>query len=99
MDAVVNAGEGYLSHELVGISPAAWLTWGGRAVRRQGGDAVPARAALSTVPIVADTMQCAHGYSGCIGVSIKGNHAASRSVASFPSLSPLRMAVTGRQKL
>ena len=28
--------------------------------------------ACSTAPSDADTMQCAHGYSGCIGVSMKG---------------------------
>jgi len=44
-------------------------------------------------------MQWAHGYSGCIGVSMNGAQLASRSVASLPSRSPLRMAVIGRQKL
>ena len=43
-------------------------------------------------------MQCAQGYSGCIGVSSIGCQVASRSVAGLPSMSPLRMAVTGRQK-
>jgi hypothetical protein len=38
----------------------------------------------------------AHGYSGCIGVSAMGCQVDSRSVAGFPSLSPLRIAVTGR---
>jgi len=38
------------------------------------------------------------GYSGCIGVALNGVQAASRSVASLPSMSPLRMAVIGRQK-
>src|SRR4029077_11119576 len=37
MDAVVNPGERYLSHDLVGIGPAAWLPGGGGTVRRQGG--------------------------------------------------------------
>src|ERR1700741_5646930 len=55
--------------------------------------------ACSTAPSEADTMQCAHGYSGCIGVSMSGVQLGSRSVASLPSASPLRMAVTGRQKL
>ena len=36
---------------------------------------------------------------GCIGVSMKGTQEASRSVASLPSMSPLRIAVIGRQKL
>jgi len=39
--------------------------------------------ASSTVPTAAATMQCAHGYSGCIGVSMNGVHAGSRSVAGF----------------
>src|SRR5947207_5780735 len=43
-------------------------------------------------------MQCANGYSGCIGVLSIGCHVASCSVASLPSMSPLRMAVIGRQK-
>src|SRR5690348_16687804 len=55
--------------------------------------------AASTPPSAPLTMQCAHGYSGCIGVTMNGVHPASRSVASLPSRSPLRMAVTGRQKL
>ena len=40
----------------------------------------------------------AQGYSGCMGVSMNGTQDSSRSVASFPSRSPLRMAVRGRQK-
>ena len=36
-------------------------------------------------------------YSGCTGVTIRGAHSASRSVASLSSRSPLRIAVTGRQ--
>jgi len=55
--------------------------------------------ASSTAPTAAALTQCAHGYSGCIGVSTSGNHAGSWAVASLPSMSPLRMAVTGRQKL
>src|SRR4029450_900140 len=47
-----------------------------------------------TAPRAPDTMQCAHGYSGCIGVSMKGIHPGSPA-----SPSVLRMAVTGRQKL
>src|SRR5260221_13031108 len=42
-------------------------------------------------------MQWAHGYSGCIGVLAIGCQVASRSVASLPSISSLRMAVIGRQ--
>src|SRR5262249_30875959 len=45
-------------------------------------------------PSEPDTMQCAHGYSGCIGVSMNGIQPGSRT-----SPSALRMAVTGRQKL
>src|SRR5882762_11138435 len=59
----------------------------------------PPISASSTAPSDADTMQCAHGYSGCMGVSMNGVQAASRSVASWPSLSPLRIAVIGRQRL
>src|SRR5207253_545453 len=50
--------------------------------------------ALATAELM---MQWAHGYSGCIGVLSIGCHVASRSVASLPSMSPLRMAVIGRQ--
>src|SRR5512144_1581530 len=55
--------------------------------------------ASRTAPSDPDTMQCAHGYSGCIGVSMNGVQPGSRSVALLPSMSPLRMAVTGRQRL
>src|SRR5438552_11248005 len=55
--------------------------------------------AWSTAPSEADTMQWAHGYSGCMGVSMNGVQLGSRSVASLPSTSPLRMAVIGRQRL
>ena len=48
----------------------------------------------STAQTVAETMQCAHGYSGCIGVSMNGIRDGSRSAASLPSMSPLRIAVT-----
>src|SRR4051794_15697398 len=50
--------------------------------------------ACRTAPSEDATMQCAHGYSGCIGVSTYGSQPASR-----PSPSVLRMAVIGRQKL
>src|SRR5512134_46597 len=50
--------------------------------------------ACSTAPSDADKMQCAHGYSGCIGVSMKGVQPESRA-----SPSALRMAVIGLQKL
>src|SRR5262245_35601613 len=63
------------------------------------GDGRLASSASSTAPSDADTMQWAHGYSGCIGVSMNGVQLGSRSVASLPSRSPLRMAVTGRQEL
>jgi hypothetical protein len=45
------------------------------------------------------TIAACDGYSGCIGVAFDGVQPASRSVASLPSISPLRIAVTGRQKL
>src|SRR5262245_45764313 len=64
---------------------------------RVGGRPLPSSAA-STVPSEAETMQCAHGYSGCMGVSMNGSQTASRVAGSSP-LRPLRMAVTGRQKL
>src|SRR4029450_5897962 len=44
-------------------------------------------------------MAADEGYSGCIGVVFSGCQPASRSVASLPSWSPLRIAVIGRQKL
>ena len=47
----------------------------------------------------AETMQCAQGYSGCIGVSPSGNHNSSPGVAAFCVISALRIAVIGRQKL
>jgi hypothetical protein len=54
--------------------------------------------ARKTVPTAPETIQWAHGYSGCMGVSINGVHEGSRSVASLSSISPLRIAVMGRQK-
>src|SRR4051812_13752462 len=42
---------------------------------------------------------CAEGYSGCAGVLASGVQLGSGAVAGFPSIPPLRMAVTGRQKL
>ena len=41
-------------------------------------------------------MQCAQGYSGCIGVMSIGCQMASRGVAALASTLPLRMAVIGR---
>src|SRR4030095_8731134 len=63
------------------------------------GDERPPSSASSTAPSDADTMQWAHGYSGCMGVSMNGVQLGARAVASLPSTSPLRMAVTGRQRL
>src|SRR6187549_1548374 len=54
--------------------------------------------ASSTAPTAADEMQCAHGYSGCSGVSSSGNHCGAASVASLPSAAARRIAVIGRQK-
>jgi hypothetical protein len=48
--------------------------------------------------IIALKVAC-DGYSGCSGVGLNEVQPASRSVASLPSWSPLRIAVTGRQKL
>src|SRR5215813_11138409 len=39
------------------------------------------------------------GYSGWLGVSRYEFHAGSAAVCGLPSFAPLRMAVTGRQKL
>src|SRR5262245_50727556 len=58
--------------------------------------AVPSIASIAAATVEL-TRQCAHGYSGCIGVLSIGCHAASRSVVALPSISPLRIAVTGRQ--
>ena len=61
------------------------------------GTASPKKA-LSTEADDDSEMQWAHGYSGCIG----GDQRLPSGiplVASFPSMSPLRIAVTGRQKL
>ena len=51
----------------------------------------------TAVAIVALMVAC-DGYSGCIGVGLNEVQPASRSVASLPSWSPLRIAVTGRLK-
>ena len=50
-----------------------------------------------TAPTLAARMACALGYSGCSGASISEVQAGSRAVASLPSMSPLRIALTGRQ--
>ena len=57
------------------------------------------RAPSITAATAALVMQCAHGYSGCIGVSPRGSQEGSRGVALLPVRSVLRIAVTGRQKL
>src|SRR4029077_516251 len=62
-----------------------------------GMSAVP-NTALTTPTTAPLWMQCAHGYSGGIGVLSIGCQVASRSVVGLPSLSPLRIAVIGRQK-
>src|ERR1700730_10519376 len=77
-----------------------WVTPGavGLVMAISGISAVPSTAltAPATEPL---WMQCAHGYSGCIGVGAIGCQVATRSVAGLPSISPLRIAVIGRQKL
>jgi hypothetical protein len=55
-----------------------------------GGTSPSPNSDSSTVAMALALMQYAHGYSGCIGVSMSGSHAGSISVASFPSMSPLR---------
>ncbi len=67
-------------------------------VLKVGSGSVPTSMRMM-VAMVAAIMQCAHGYSGWMGVTISGNHPGSRSVAALSSRSPLRMAVMGRQKL
>src|SRR5262250_3400921 len=75
-----------------------WVTPGAVAL-------VTAISGISAVPSTAFTtpateplrIQCAHGYSGCIGVLSIGCQVASRSVAGLSSISPLRIAVIGRQ--
>src|SRR6266478_6313073 len=52
-----------------------------------------------TALAAADVMQCAQGYSGWRVVSMVGCQSGTRLVASLPSISPLRIAVMGRQKL
>src|SRR4051812_31645306 len=52
-----------------------------------------------TSAIAAATVQWPHGYSGKLGVASKGIQLASSWVVSLPSLSALRTAVIGRQKL
>src|SRR5436305_2254050 len=61
------------------------------------GTSVLPSAASTTDATVPLRMQCAHGYSGCIGVLSIGCQLASRAVAGLPSISPLRIAVIGRQ--
>src|SRR6201984_3164435 len=50
-----------------------------------------------TALAAAEVMQCAQGYSGCRGVSMQGSQSGTRAVALLPSMSPLRIAVIGRQ--
>src|SRR5207247_10343181 len=77
-----------------------WVTPGavGLVIAISGISSLPS-AVLTTPATLPLRMQCAHGYSGCIGVSAIGCQAASRSVAGLLSISALRIAVTGRQKL
>src|SRR5712671_2150335 len=75
-----------------------WVTPGavGLVIATCGMSAVP-RAASMAEAIAPLMMQCAHGYSGCIGVLSIGCQVALRSVAGLPSMSPLRIAVIGLQ--
>src|ERR1700704_5216579 len=63
-----------------------------------GTSAVPSTA-LTTPATLPLWMQCAQGYSGCIGVLAIGCQVASRSVAGLRSISPLRIARVGRPKV
>src|SRR5580704_19308782 len=58
---------------------------------------LPPIIASMTVATAVLTMQWAHGYSGCSGVTSIGSHDGIRSVSGLPSMSPLRIAVIGRQ--
>src|SRR2546428_13658638 len=55
--------------------------------------------AWRTAPSDPDTMQWAHGYSGCIGVAVNGGPAGSRAVAALPSKAPCAMGVLGRTRM
>src|SRR5512147_2027430 len=70
----------------------------GLAVARTGTAPAPI-SAFSTAPTAPASVACALGYSGCIGSGISGDQLASRAVSSLPSISPLRIAGAGRQKL
>src|ERR1700756_3469730 len=74
-----------------------WVTPGAvvLVIATSGISALPS-AALTPPATVLLRMQCAQGYSGCIGVLSIGCQVASRSVARLPSMSPLRIAVIGR---
>src|SRR5258705_3231530 len=63
------------------------------------GAGFPASSAFSTAPSAPDITQCAQGYSGCIGVLMKGDQPRSAEVLVLPAVCSLRIAVTGRQKL
>ena len=92
---VVDARHRDLLHEVADAVPRPHGAAGGRAGRAAASASGRSPiSASSTAPSAADTMQWAHGYSGCIGVSMNGVQPGSRA-----SPSALRMAVTGRQKL
>src|SRR5262245_63249850 len=55
--------------------------------------------AASTAPIAPDETQCAHGYSGCIGVAMNGDHPRSAGTLVAPATCSLRIAVAGGQEL
>src|SRR5882672_3764244 len=63
------------------------------------GAGCPPSSAFSTAPTAPASMQCAHGYSGCMGVLTKGDQPRSAAALLFPAVCSLRIAVTGRQKL
>src|SRR3979411_2823534 len=77
-----------------------WVTPGvAGLVSATSGMSTPSSTALTTAATLPLWMQCEQGYSGCIGVLAIGCQVASLSVAGLPSISPLRIAVIGRQKL
>src|ERR1700704_815010 len=63
------------------------------------GAGFPASSAFSTAPSAPERTQCAHGYSGCIGVLMKGDQPRSAETLVLPAMWSLRNAVTGRRKL
>jgi hypothetical protein len=73
---LVNTSVRHFLHEVIDLCPVARRAFDEIAGRRQCRACTGADLACSTVPTAAATMQCAHGYSGCVGVSMNGIHVA-----------------------